>query len=116
MAGADDLDRNYYCVAEVLRTRRLAGQPIPAWLRDHERRLDNLIRMSQPGHEIGENRDGTPPLRQWITTAEAAAIIGCSTRHTRRLRADLGGQQTDEGKWLFPRDNVIRYANQRKAA
>jgi hypothetical protein len=120
MLSADDSDRNYYCVAEVIRNRRLRGQPIPRWLVEHYRRLEAQIHaaMAQPGHEIGENSDRTTPLGQqhdWITAVEAAAILKLSKRQVTRIAPDLDGRKAGQG-WLFPRESVIRYANERRRA
>src|SRR5579875_503072 len=101
-----DLRGAYYCAAEVLRRRRLSGQPIPSWLRGHFDRLDRAVRAaaaSTSGHESGcVERE----LRQqWLTATQAAQALGVSARHVRRLAADLDGQLVG-GRWLFPAGTV----------
>jgi hypothetical protein len=119
MPAADELDRNYYCCAEVIRTRRLAGQPIPQWMRDHYRRLNNQIHAaaSQPSHGNDENADGPTQLdqRDWIIAVEAAAVLGLSKRQVTRIADKLEGQIRG-GRWWFRRDAVIQYAEERRKA
>jgi len=107
LAG-DDLHAAYYCAAEVTRSRRRTGQPIPAWLRRHYDSLDAEIRVS----DLGRESDGdTGQLDQdtLITAREAALIIGCSKRQAQRLAAaDLGGQIIG-GRWLVKLSAVMEY-------
>lgn len=97
----------YYCCAEVLRNRRLSGQPVPAWLPTLYARLDAEVRVSRARHEIGcqlrELED------EWIGTAEAAAILGWSQRRVQRRATDLGGQVVS-GRWLF-RESLLKDRN-----
>ncbi|BCQ09667.1 hypothetical protein JMUB5695_03117 [Mycobacterium heckeshornense] len=113
MTDEIDLRAAYYCVAEVLRHRRLSGAPIPAWLREHFDRLDTAIRCtSSSGHEPGcggeQSEQGS-----WLTATQAAQALGVSARHVRRLAADLDGQLVG-GRWLFPADAVSEYAEERR--
>lgn len=92
-----------YCVGEVVRRRLLTGAPVPGWLR----RLDHTLRMSAHGPETAA---GQPESKsEVVDSSEVAAILGCSTRHVRRLAADLDGQHV-AGRWIFNRRNVIDYA------
>jgi hypothetical protein len=54
-------------------------------------------------------------LSELITAREAATILGCSRCHAQRLTADLDGQIVD-GRWLFRRDLVTDYAQQKGGA
>ncbi|WP_433626073.1 hypothetical protein [Nocardia sp. CA-120079] len=47
-----------------------------------------------------------------IDTRQAAAILGCTERHVRRLAADLDGDQVGR-TWVFRRDIVQAYADAR---
>ncbi|MCV7035125.1 helix-turn-helix domain-containing protein [Mycobacterium heckeshornense] len=134
-----DLRAAYFCVAEVVRRRRLSGQPIPSWLRGHFDRLDRAVRAAaasgQPipswlrghfdrldravraaaastsGHESGCAEQELQ--QQWLTATQAAQALGVSARHVRRLAADLDGQLVG-GRWLFSADVVGEYAEERQ--
>jgi hypothetical protein len=118
----EELQLNYYCAAEVIRTRVLGGRPIPRWLHDHYRRLDARI-VSRPGREIGIDDENARELFQrvecaqnqdLISAAEAALIIGCSKRQATRIAVELGGRIIG-GRWMFDRETVLQHAK-RKAA
>jgi hypothetical protein len=49
--NGDDLRAAYYCVSEIVRSRRRTGAPIPGWLRRHYNQLDAAIRVSGRGHK-----------------------------------------------------------------
>ena len=91
------LRANFYCAAEVLRSRQRTGEPVPAWLRQHHRQLDTAFRMSQSGHENCSD------------AGEAAELLRKSKRQCQRLASDLGGQIVG-GRWLFSRAAVVEYA------
>lgn len=52
--------------------------------------------------------------RQWITTKEAAQMLECSDRQTRRLAPGLGGRLTG-GRWLIDRHAVTEHLEGRRA-
>lgn len=56
---------------------------------------------------ITTSANGTPktPLREteWVTTAEAAQVLGTSERWARELAPSIGGRKSG-GRWLIPRD------------
>jgi hypothetical protein len=97
-----------YCVSETVRRRLLAGIPVPAWLRT----LDHHLARSVDGPETEVVQQQSKLSDQPIDTAEAAAIIGCTDRHIRRIAADLDGQRI-AGRWIFHRPNVTDYAEAR---
>ncbi|MCV7230423.1 helix-turn-helix domain-containing protein [Mycolicibacterium komossense] len=94
---------------EAVVRRQRAGQPIP----DRVRHL--FTYMSTGGHRIDSP---AAPLKQdrddLIDTEIAATILGCSSRHVRRLAADLEGESLT-GRWLFSRRTVEEYAEARSA-
>lgn len=92
-----------YCVREVMRRRLLTGVPIPNWLR----RLDRDLSMSACGPKTQVPQE---ELETTIDTAEAAALLGYSTRHVRRIAADLDGRLV-AGRWIFHRRTVAEYAD-----
>ena len=93
-----------YCVAEVVRRRLLNGAPVPPWLRTLHQHLS-----SADGTECQVVQQQSEAM---IDTAEAAQILGCSTRYIRRIAADLDGQHI-AGRWIFNRRNVTDYAEGR---
>lgn len=94
-----------YCVAETVRRRLLAGAPVPAWLRSLNQHLSSAY-----GTESEERQQQSEPM---IDTAEAAHILGCSTRYIRRIAADLDGEHI-AGRWIFHRQNVTTYAEAKR--
>lgn len=108
--GPEDLRACRYVAAETIRTRQQLHIPIPNWLRGLDRNLDTELRaMSAHGPES----EAHEPDSEMVGTAEAARILGCSTRHVRRLAADLDGQRTGRD-WIFRRATVTEYATARK--
>jgi hypothetical protein len=107
----DDIRAAYYCCAEVLRGRRLCGQPVPAWLRRLYDRLDAEVRASRSRQE---NACQLPELEpdEWISAQQAATILSWSKRHVQRRATDLDGRIIG-GRWLFRREDVIDYAEGR---
>lgn len=99
----------YRCVSEVLRSRHLVGTPVPAWLREHFRRLDTEIRMSRSRHENGGESGDSVTL---IGSSTAGEILDLSTRQVQRIAEDLGGHAVD-GRWVFNRAAVENYARTR---
>lgn len=106
----DDLRACRYVAAEVIRNRRHFQQPIPAWLRGLDRRLDAELRASS-AH--GTETEAGQQNLEMVGTAEAARILECSTRWVRRIAADLDGQRTGRD-WIFRRATVTEYATARK--
>ncbi|BBZ64961.1 hypothetical protein MINS_03900 [Mycolicibacterium insubricum] len=93
-----------YCIAETIRWRVLGARPVPGWMRA----LDEHLKMSVGGRNTGVRQQESDQ----IDTDEAARILGCSTRHTRRIAADLDGVQIS-GRWIFHRRTVIEYVEAR---
>jgi hypothetical protein len=66
--------------------------------------LDELLRRIES--ELTTSASGPEPVavhHNWISTKEAAARMGCSTRNIRRIAKQLGGVK--EGRdWMIPED------------
>jgi hypothetical protein len=107
LAG-DDLHAAYYCAAEVTRSRRRTGQPIPVWLRWHYDRLDTAFRMSDLGQE-SDCDTGQLDQDKLITAREVGAILGCSKRQAQRLAPGLGGRIVG-ARWLLSQNAVLEHA------
>ncbi len=102
----------YYCAAEVMRTRRRTGQPIPEWLHRHYNTLDHHIRMSRPRHHHdagGEQSDTT------LTAREVATMIGLSTRQVQRRATQLGGRLV-AGRYQFTLDAILEHVEGQTSA
>lgn len=109
----DDVRAAYYCASEVLRSRRLRGQPVPPWLAALVGRLDDEVRASRTRQEIVGEQPQLEP-KAWIGSAEAAALLGWSRRQVQRRAADLDGSRIG-GRWLFREAVVIEYAEGRRS-
>ncbi|WP_407689367.1 helix-turn-helix domain-containing protein [Mycobacterium sp. HUMS_1102779] len=96
-----DLQCAYRCAAEVVRRRRLTGEPIPPWLNRYYVQLDTKIRMSARGQQNSLNTDQSDTL----SSMEVAQLIGRNDRWVRRHRDELGGIQQGD-RWRFPRTAV----------
>lgn len=97
-----------YVFAEFERRRRIAGQPVPAVARTLRQRLTAVSATGRTPEPAGAP---SKPAEQ-IDTTEAARLLGCSTRHVRRLAADLDGRRLGQ-QWIFPRHTVIDYHESR---
>lgn len=106
---AEKVRVDYYCAAEVVRTRRRIGQPIPGWLRRHYEQLEAEVRMSRTRQQIGCDGPSLNMMDKWIGSPEAAAVLGWSKRQVQRHAADLDGQIIS-GRWLFREAAVRQYA------
>ncbi len=91
-----------YAVAEFLRRRRISGQPTPPAVA----RLAQHLAMSAHGPQ--PVCAPTPLKPEMCDTQEVAHILGCSTRHARRLAPTLEAQRI-AGRWVYPRRNVTEY-------
>lgn len=91
-----DLHMARVAVAWYVRAHHLHRRPVPAAayrLTDH---LEEALSADGP--------DPVAPQPHWLTTAQAATRLGCSTRHARRIAQKVGrriGRQ-----WLIPADAV----------
>jgi len=101
-----------FVTAEACRTRALAGRPIPGSLRRLHERLDVAVRVSASGPDDEQDRAASE-LVEMIDTAEAAVMLGKSTRQVRRIAADLDGKFV-AGRWLFSRAAVTEYAEAKR--
>lgn len=91
-------------VAEALKTaQRARGRnglpPLPAW-------AELLHVLSRAGHE--DTTDEPTDDSGLMTTTDAAALLGCSTRTARRLAPKLGGQLVG-GRLLLDRAAVLEH-------
>lgn len=67
------------------------------------------------GEEIERRSPEPPSIRsRFVSTSEAAEIIGISARAVRQQAAGLGGEQIGEAGWLFPRALIDALAVRRK--
>lgn len=102
-----------FAVHDLISRHRLIRKRCPDQLyalRDH---LDSSVR----GTKTCAPQPQSPPsaVGELIDSTEAATILGCSERWVRdpRFRGRLGGRKVG-GRWLFPRQTVVEYA-ERKA-
>lgn len=100
----------FYALEEFQRRRRQYGMGIPVPVRRLHARLDRAVRG-------GVDQTDTPGRidDDEIGTTEAAALLGCSQRHIRRMASDLDGIRIGRD-WIFSRRRVIEYSEARTAA
>ena len=110
------LQKSLYCAADLIRSRQVAGQPIPDWMRRHHAQLEREFQMSLLRRETGcaEAEDGQSSHEDWMGNADVARYLNLSTRQVQRLRkaGELVGVQVSGG-WIFSRSTVIEYARRR---
>lgn len=99
-----------WAVSKFVRERQLHGIPIPPEVLYAHRWL---TAMSVIGLEFDCPAEESEP-GELIGAEEAARLLGCSTRHVRRLAADLDGVRPSGRHLVFRRRSVIEYANARK--
>lgn len=109
-----ELKQILYCCAAEDRARKAGKPPGPQpWLSRLIRRLELDIATSADGSDIGCGREESVEKAP-ISAAEAAALIGCSSRYLRYIaEADLGGVKV-AGRWVFNEDMVREYAEERR--
>ncbi|MCV7285353.1 helix-turn-helix domain-containing protein [Mycolicibacterium wolinskyi] len=107
----DEVQAALYCVVEVVDRRRRANIPVPPWMIQLARRLNLTSALSDRGHELDSGGEQSEPERL-IGTREAAAILGFSPRHVRRIAGDLDGE-TISGRVLFSLSTVAEYAQEK---
>lgn len=81
--------------AERVRRRRDDLAPSPALA---ELRAAVKAAMSADGQTDVRDQADREAEHRWVTTAEVAERLGCSTRHARRLAERLGGVRK-QGRW-----------------
>ncbi len=101
-------------VRQAIRLSRLTRiRPRPE-LVDLLKQLDDMQAISEVGSETcsdtGESRQD-----DLVDTAEAAELLGITSRRVRQIASDLGGWRCGWG-YVFPRTNVIDYADGRRCA
>ncbi len=100
-----------YAVRAVVASRKLAGRPVPPPVTD----LDTALQQAASAHGPQFCCDAPESKPELIGPSETARILECSTRHIRRIAADLDGHNI-EGHWVFRRDTVETYAQERRDA
>ena len=103
------LDALRYAVDVAQRARRRNGLPPAA-------ALEALAALVAPVAATGQSDspDGAVGEADDMTTHEAAALLGCSTRTATRLAPKLGGRRIG-GRWLVDRLAVAEHMEGRNA-
>lgn len=73
--------------------------------------LRSLARIAAELSVAGHADSPEEPLgdADFMTTSEAAELLGCSRRTAARLAPKLGGRRTSSGPWLLDRLAVIEH-------
>ncbi|MGC5246429.1 helix-turn-helix domain-containing protein [Gordonia sp. DT219] len=93
-----------FVIAEFTRRRRLTGRPIPPAVARLHHRLTSVGGHEPPAPQP-DSKSEQPEL---LDTAEVAELLGCSTRHVRRIAAALDAHQIG-GRWLYPKPAVVQH-------
>ncbi|MET8796131.1 helix-turn-helix domain-containing protein [Nocardia sp. NPDC004568] len=100
----------FHAIDEFVRRRRRHGAGIPESVRRLHVRLYRDVRGEVDPEDTPDPRTADDE----IGTTEAAALLGCSQRHIRRIAADLDGIRVGRD-WIFNRRTVAEYAEARAA-
>lgn len=102
----EDLDLVQYAVNLAQRYRRSSGLP----------ESPSLARLAAQLSVAGHADTPEAPIAQpeYMTTSEAAELLGCSRRKVARLAPRLGGRRTSSGPWLLDRLAVAEHLDGRK--
>ncbi|WP_069162057.1 helix-turn-helix domain-containing protein [Nocardia altamirensis] len=108
-----DLVLAHWLAATEITRRQQHGLPVPERLRTHLRALGVALASATGPADAATSAgsESTGPDR-FITTAEAAAALGCSTRHVRRLGQRIGGHRIGH-RWLFDTDAITEHRDGR---
>jgi hypothetical protein len=102
-------------LSDTVVRRQLAGATVPPDLHRALEEVESLLATFGGVASDTELRSSAIELRDedWIGTAEAARIIGCSAGYVRRIADRLGGQRASERCWVYQRSAVSEYAASR---
>lgn len=101
-----------FAVVVAITARHRNGLRVPPHLAELAAELADSGQSD--GKALGDSNTETRHTR-WITTEEAAQMIGCSNRQARRLAPQLDGKLAG-GRWLLDRDAVLDHIEGRNAA
>ncbi|WP_410430977.1 helix-turn-helix domain-containing protein [Mycolicibacterium sphagni] len=107
-----------HAVAETILRRTRTGEPVPQPLHDVLSRLTDLLVIGVPvaGSVDGTGFDaGLGELAEWLDSAEAAAVIGCTREYVRRIAEGLGGSRIGR-RWIFPPDAIQEHVQGKEGA
>lgn len=105
------IDAVRFTVRVTIAARQRNGQRIPPEITELARELAVFGQQDTAG-EITNNSE---MQADWISTQEAARMLGCSHRQARRLAPELDGT-LHAGRWLIDRAAVTAYLQNRTAA
>ncbi|AYE93451.1 hypothetical protein C0J29_00095 [Mycobacterium paragordonae] len=97
-----------YATRDLVTRRTLGGQPIPKGMHTLLKQL--IASAHGSGFSTPERELVTLEL---VNSAGAAEILNCSTRWVRTISNKLGGRNVN-GRWIFRRQTVIEYAQERQ--
>lgn len=105
----EDVLAAYNLSAEVIRTRRFRGTPIPQWIREFHYRT-NTERQARMTRSRQESHCGGAELvlDKRISAAEAANLLGWSKSTILRRATDLDGEIVG-GRWIFRQSAVTEF-------
>jgi len=95
MVDVTDLETCRVGLLWIRRHRQLHSQPPSPAIERAVEHLEQALAASASGPE------DEAAEQNWLTTKQAAELLGCSTRHARRIAQRTGGRK-DGRDWLIP--------------
>jgi hypothetical protein len=105
----DDLQCAYYVVGRFIDGLRAGAPPVPKQVTDWCLKVKLGWEIAADGNASG----GDPEQLEVYGTAEVASILNVTRRQVRNLVNDLDAQKSS-GVWVFPKQAVLDYAEERK--
>ncbi|MCF3940919.1 hypothetical protein [Gordonia tangerina] len=108
----------FAALAALTEFKRRDKQPPPVLTELYHAAAEAYSSVAESGHEDGPEPLVVQPLspEELIGSAEAATILGVTQRQIRRLSSTLDGEQLANGAWVFRRDTVEDYRQERRDA
>lgn len=107
-----------WCCEQELQGRIRGERPggVQSWLSEHLRSLQLELAVSHERHAQRDRQSRCVHEDEWISTRDAAAILGWSERTVQRRASDLEGQRLSPRKLVFRRSVVHEYSEALKHA
>lgn len=102
----DDLEAAVFLASRFVNAMKAQGRPVNHVIENFRLKVTLMWEMSRVGHQSVSDE---AEFDTWLPTSQAAQELKLSTRHTRRLKADLDGEFFN-GRLMFRESKVRAYA------
>ncbi|MET8872933.1 hypothetical protein [Nocardia sp. NPDC004604] len=105
-----DIALAHWLAAREITARKRAGIPVPERLRIHAATLAGLLESAAglDDNAPGASSSSSKQAIDYLTAAQAGAVLGVTPRQARRLGARIGGQLV-AGRWVFDPDALTEH-------